>query len=136
MVFPVSSASLTFDAVIAGAQVPAQILGAGVGLVEHLVRDADLALLLAGTARVGKRQNVGIATDVTIVTLHAASRRHAAVLGDAHHDRLVGCTLRPESLPLAELMHDCNEKEGGWKVSMRSAKGYIHVYSLFQVTLE
>ena len=89
-------------------EVGLQVLGTGALVVQR--DDGDVAVTSAGAEAVEVRLDVRAAADVSIVLRHAASERHAAVLGRVDENHLLVTAGRVERLPFAVLGGVCETK--------------------------
>ena len=89
-------------------EVGLEVLGTGALVVQR--DDGHVAVPSAGTHAVEVRLDVRAAADVAVVLRHAASERHAAVLGRVDEKHLLVTAGRVERLPLAVLGGVCGTK--------------------------
>jgi len=97
------ASSITWHAIEANDQVRLEVLRAGIGAVERRVRDADAARSPAGADAVHVHDDVGEASDVSVVAQNAASELHATVQRATDDNRRRHGTGRPERLRFAVL---------------------------------
>ena len=83
---------LTWDAPIAGLQVPRQIRQTRPALIHLRIWNSQLALLTSGTVSIQHVDDVRIATDEAEVDAHAATDAHAPVATGSYEDHVTVLT--------------------------------------------